>query len=184
MREPSRPRPSRPRCVVVALLVGAAAAGACALDGPPREGPAPSADAFVRSGLLPIGDTRERIGARLGEPARVTSETVPNRHVPGVTDTLIVLEYPGLAVHVHRPGMADAGDLISRVDVTDDRYLRFSVPTIGTDLAELERVLGPPSEVDGEGFTYACPSCVVDMPVKFLVRENRVREIRFHYYVD
>jgi hypothetical protein len=147
--------------------------------------PAASADELVLSGLVPLGDTRVEMRAALGEPSDSSREVVPNRHVPGVMDTLIVLEYPGLAIHIHRPGGEGAGDLVSRVDVRDARWLRFSRPTIGSTIEELEGLLGPPAEVDGDGFTYSCSSCeMAETSVQFLIGENRVREVRFFYYVD
>jgi hypothetical protein len=146
---------------------------------------APSADAFVLMGLLPPGDDRATIRAALGEPTDSAREVVPNRHVPGVMDTLIVLEYPGLAVHLHRPGLEDAGDLLSEVEVTDPRWLRYARPSIGTELSELESLLGRPTEIDGDGFTYSCGSCeMAETSVEFVIAGNRVTRVRFLYYVD
>ena len=150
-----------------------------------RRAPAASADAFVLSGLVPLGGSRAEIRAALGEPADSSREVVPNRHVPGVMDTLIVLDYPGLAIHLHRPGGEGAGDMVSGVTVRDERWLSFSSPTLGSTIEELEARLGAPAEVDGDGFTYRCSGCeMAETSVHFLILDGRVREIRFLYYVD
>src|SRR5690606_23931130 len=108
-------------------------------------------------------------------------EVVPNRHVAGVMDTLFAVHYPGLAVHIHRPG--PGGELVSSVEVAANRYLRY--PAIGVSGAAVEEAFGPPDERSDSTLTYLCTSCMAgDDPVEIVVHDGRVRRVRFGYYVD
>ena len=147
----------------------------------PPAAPLPSRDDFLRHGLVPVGDTRAAIAARLGEPDSVHSEVVPNRHVAGVQDTLFTLFYPRLTARLHRPG--GGSDILAGVEVSDDRYLRF--PLIGAARQRVEEAFGAPEHAEGGRLTFACRTCVgAEEPFEVLLEEGRVRSVRFPYYVD
>lgn len=173
------------------LLLATACAGeeSPSADAPPTDEAAPPAaverlpslDRFVREGLRPIGSTRPEITQRLGEPDSLLATSVPNRHDPSVQDTLLALHYPDLVVHIHRPG--GGRDLLSDVEVTDDRYLRH--PILGATREEVEAAFGPPHEVRDGVWSYDCATCgEADSPVEILFADDRVRKVRFTYYVD
>ena len=179
------------RCLLVALLVVVAGCGPSEPrdEGPPEEAEQsvapsaalPSRGEFVENGLQLPGNTRADFLAALGDPNRIVSEAVPNRHVPGVTDTLFTLYYPDLIAHIHLPG--PGGELVSSVEVSDNWHLRHAV--IGQTPGAIESAFGPPDQRTDTTFTYLCTTCVAaDNPVELVIRDGRVQRVRFNYYVD
>lgn len=140
-------------------------------------------DDFTQRGLLPLGDDRAQIVQTLGHPDSIDSRMVPNRHVPGVQDTLYTLHYPGLAIHLHHPG--GGRDLLSEIVVSSNRYLRYASLGIGVPEDQVRRVLGPPDEERGQALTYRCRSCRgAGGSVEIFLGSGRIDYIRFNYYVD
>lgn len=165
----------RIRPVALALLAGC--------GGGEGAGALPSVEELTRQGLLAPGRTRSEIAERLGPPDSTLSRVVPNRHVPGVRDTLFELYYPGLRAGIHHPG--GGRDLLASVEVTSDRHLRYPRLGIGAAREEVRAALGPPSEEEGDALTYLCASCqAVEEPVTFFFEDGRVARILFSYYVD
>ena len=170
-------------CVLSALI------GACGTAPGPEQLPAPPAaavelpdrDVFVASALLAPGATRAELRERWGEPDSVIARVVPNRHVPGVVDTLFTVHHPGLIVGLHRPGVG--GELLSAVTVSSNDFLRW--PVIGASAAAVERELGPADVRAPERLVYHCRTCVAgDDPVELLLDGDAIVAIRFNYYVD
>jgi hypothetical protein len=121
------------------------------------------------------------LNGALGEPDSATAEEIPNRHVPGVMDTIFTIYYTDLSARFHRPG--GGGDLLSMVQVADNRHLRY--PVIGSDLATVEGAFGPPDAVSDSSVTYRCTTCQAgDDPVELALVDGEVRRVRFNYYVD
>lgn len=184
------------RLFLVGAVLGAILAAACtAADRPaedrdqpagpgaaPARDPLPALEGFAREGLISIGATRAEIVARLGEPDSARTAVVPNRHRPGVQDTLFTLHYPALVARIHTPG--GGRDLLSSVEVTDDRHLRD--PLLGATRAEVEAAWGAPREVRDGWWVYDCASCgEADSPLELAFSDDdRVRAVRFTYYVD
>lgn len=140
-------------------------------------------DRFVRSGLRPIGETREAIRGSLGEPDSTTREAVQNRHDPSRTDTIIQLHYPGFTARIHRP--ADLDDLLDQVTVRDNRYLQQDAVRIGMPWSEVRSRLGEPEGERDGGYLYSCDTCgPVSEPIIIFVDDGAVSSIRFDYYVD
>jgi hypothetical protein len=139
---------------------------------------------IVRQGLRPLGESRAEIARQLGEPDSVTSRVVPNRHIPGVQDTLFTLYYPGLIAHLHRPG--SSGEFLTDAIVTSNRYLRYPAVGIGATHQQLQGALGLPDEVPDSVYVYTCHTdCMgAEEPVRFFLQNGRVQRIRFSYYVD
>lgn len=141
----------------------------------------PERGEFVDNALRVAAETRDEFRASLGEPDRVSQEIVPNRHMPGVQDTIFTLHYPDLVARIHHPG--GAGDLLSMVEVSANRHLRY--PAIGLDQQAIEQAFGPPDEASGSTLTYHCTSCVAgDNPVELMFEDDELRRVRFNYYVD
>lgn len=150
---------------------------------PPSADPDTSRDRFIRSGLRPIGETREEIRASLGEPDSTTREPVQNRHDPSRTDTIIGLHYPGLTARIHRP--ADSRDLLDQVTVEDNQYLRQDAVRIGMPWSEVRSRIGEPEGERDGGYLYSCDTCgPVSEPIILFVNDGVVSSIRFDYYVD
>ncbi len=162
---------------------GDAAADELPASPPPaaEPGPLPDRGEFVDNSLSVPAGSRTALRAALGEPETTTSEEVPNRHVPGVTDTLFTLRYPDLTARFHHPG--GGGDLLSMVEVSDNRHLRY--PVIGSTAAEVDAAFGRPDASSDSSLTYDCTSCEAgDDPVELIVVDGEVRRVRFNYYVD
>src|SRR5690606_36533269 len=146
-----------------------------------QEGSLPDREEFVRGGLVTPGRTRSEIEQTLGTPDSIRFEVVPNRHVPNATDTLFALHYTDLVAGIHRPG--PGGELLSSVEVSSNRHLRY--PLVGISAEEAEAALGPPDERSDSTLTYRCTTCVAgDDPVVITLANGGVERIRFSYYVD
>lgn len=141
----------------------------------------PARAEFVDNALRQRPDSRADLRATLGAPDSVATEVIPNRHVPGVMDTIYILHYPELVARFHHPG--GGGDLLSTLQVSDDRHLRY--PVMGADVATLDEAFGRPDEASDSSLTYYCTTCEAgNDPVEVIVPDGRVRRVRFNYYVD
>lgn len=148
---------------------------------PPTQADLPDRSDFVDNALRQRPAARADLRATLGAPDSVTAEVIPNRHVPGVMDTIYAMHYPDLLARFHHPG--GGGDLLSMVQVSDNRHLRY--PVMGADVATLDSAFGPPDEASDSSLTYYCTTCEAgNGPVEIIVREGQVRRVRFNYYVD
>lgn len=136
---------------------------------------------FVDQGLAVAVDSRTDLTAALGPADSVRTEEIANRHVPGVRDTIYNVYHPGRMTRIHHPG--GGGDLLSMVEVWDNRHLRY--PVLGLDTAALQEAFGPPDERTDSALIYRCTSCVAgDDPVEFLIQQGAIERVRFHFYVD
>ena len=139
----------------------------------------------LASTLLRTGATRNALAEAYGAPDSVEVTTEPNRHMPGATDSLFVVHYPGLAVTLRTP--PSARDLVSAVTVTDNRYFAYPSIGIGARASALVGALGEPDERTTAGGTtsliYACGE-EVEQPVTFHLRDGVVMRIEASYYVD
>lgn len=122
---------------------------------------------------------------RLGEPRRVETEPVENRHVPGQTDTLRTLVFDGLAVEVY--AVADGKELLQEIRVTGEGYETADGLGVGSTRAAVRDVLGEPVRTEGDTVTYEEPETSDDpTPVELHVRYDgdRVAAMTWSYYVD
>lgn len=141
----------------------------------------PEREEFVLRGLQTTADTRGSLREALGPPDSIEAQAVPNRHNPGITDTLFTVHYPDLVAHIHRPG--GGGELLSSVQVSSNRHLRYDV--IGLPRTTIEESFGVPDESSDSSVTYYCRSCEAsENPVELSFRGGRVDRIQFNYYVD
>lgn len=141
--------------------------------------------AYAERGLLVRAESRQAFRAALGEPDSVRTETVPNRHDPAVTDTVVALYYADLTAIVWKPGYPDARDLLEYVEVRDNRYLRWPALGIGARARDVIAALGEPVEQSPTRLVFLCgPSEAVDEPLVFELRAGRVRSVAFSRYVD
>lgn len=181
-----------------ALVAVCSGAAACGADRGADEGQA-SADtaaadsdvaevtcaAYAEQGLRVDARSREAYRAALGEPDSVASETVANRHVPGVTDTIFRWHYPGLTTQIWKPGTEGGTDLLDRVEVRSDDHLAWPELGIGTRAERIVQAFGPPMERSEQRIEYACGSGMgAETVVAFLLEGGRVSEVHFDMYVD
>lgn len=149
-------------------------------EGAPDEVAAADCEALgVR--ILRLHPTRAALAEAYGPPDSVRATAEPNRHVPGATDSLFAVHYPGLEVHIRTP--AGARDLVSDVVVRDGRYIADPRLGPGADAASVRAALGEPGEQADEQWTYECGTHV-ENPVTFEFRAGRVAAISIGYYVD
>lgn len=141
----------------------------------------PSRTEFVNRGLAVPVDSREDLRSRLGAPDSLAEEVVPNRHVPGVMDTIYTLYYPEVVARIHHPG--GGGDLVSMVEVGSNRHLRF--PILGLSVDRVDEAFGRPDEASDSSLVYYCASCVAgNDPVEIVFVDGEAKRVRFNYYVD
>ena len=120
--------------------------------------------------------------AAVGVPDSVRSEPVPNRHVPGQTDSLITQFRPGLEVELYRT--APGAQFVQRIDVRSNRWLTVG-PGISSSITDVTDSFGAPAESTDSSLAYTCHACgPVEEPITFYVRDLRVHRVRFAYYVD
>ncbi|MGH7444069.1 MAG: hypothetical protein ACREKM_04295, partial [Longimicrobiales bacterium] len=126
--------------------------------------------------------TRAGLQERFGPPDSAHSKPTPNRHIPGQTDSIVTVYYPGLAVELYR---TDPGtEFVQRADVSTDRWLHFG-PGIGAPAAVMTGALGEPSEQTDSTLVFRCTACSpVNEPITFFLADGRVHRVRFAYYVD
>lgn len=156
------------------------AEGEAAAPGP-AEVNLPDRTEFVERGLATAAGSRAELQASLGAADSIAAEVVPNRHVPGVLDTIYTVHYQDLVAILHHPG--GGGDLLSMVQVSSNRHLRY--PVIGADAQTIDRAFGRPDEASDSSLTYYCTSCQAgNDPVQLVVEDGEVRRVRFNFYVD
>lgn len=129
--------------------------------------------------LAPL--TREELLQAYGAPDSVHAATEPNRHVAGVIDSLFQVHYPGLTAGFRTPG--GGSDLITRMDVTDNRYLRYPTIGIGARRDRLMQVLPDTSLVAADRVEYDC-GMGANEPVTFWLVGGQIRRVSKSYYVD
>lgn len=131
--------------------------------------------------LLPATPTRDFLLGRFGPADRLEVALEPNRHVVGVTDSLFVVRYPGLAVYITKPGTRPV-DMVTDVFVEDNSYLLHPEIGIGAHRDSVMALLGPPTNQEPDILTYDCGEGA-SQPVHFQLRDARVWRIVIKYYL-
>lgn len=131
--------------------------------------------------ILKVPPTREAFANAFGPPDSVATVTEPNRHVPGATDSLFTVHYPGFVMDIRTP--TGARDMATHVRVEDDRYLAYPALGMGSPAADVEAVLGEPHSRDAGRVRYQC-GVAVEQPVSFMIGNGRVTAIEIDFYVD
>ncbi|TVP50190.1 MAG: hypothetical protein EA350_00930 [Gemmatimonadales bacterium] len=140
-------------------------------------------DVFIQRGLRLGARTGVEIRTQLGVPDDVSTRTVSNLHDPAVTDTILTWQYSDVELEIYRT--ADGRRLLTGALVTGNRYLTFPEIGIGSSVAEVRRLLGPPDEEGPDELEYRCGSCIgPPEPAIFEVQGDRVRAVRFLFPVD
>jgi len=125
--------------------------------------------------------TRATLVDSYGAPDSTVAVTEPNRHVVGAIDSLFVVYYPGLNASFRKP--SDGSDLVTQMDVADNRYLRYPSLGIGARSERLLHVLSDPAVVAVDRIEYNC-GIGADEPVTFWLSNGQVRRVSKSYYVD
>lgn len=132
-----------------------------------------------------IGSDEASTRRKLGSPAAVERENVPNVHVACQWDELYRLLYDGLAVKRLRlrPKGEPPRELTLEVSVWSGRWRFPPGLGVGSTAADVERLLGRPSERTGEYLRYRDPEGY-QASVTFALRAGRVTWIRWEIPVD
>lgn len=181
------------RRVPVSATIAAMTIFAACVGGDPKNAAVPDSGRNVAPVTAPSGyhgelspgfrvATRDSLVRKFGTPDSIGSEVIPNRHVPGVVDTIFTLYYSGLVATVHKPG--GGHDMLSAAVISHNRYLR--TPVIGVTATDVAKAYGSPDWSSDSSITYNCVgSCIaVEDPVEFIFAGSRVRRVRLSYYVD
>ncbi len=131
--------------------------------------------------ILRTETTRAAMAAAYGPPDSVDADTEPNRHIPEATDSLFVVQYPGMVVQIRRPPSGD--DLTSHVSILDNRYLSEPSVGIGAPADRVMSVLGEPGSRGEDRLVYDCGPHT-EQPVTFWLADGTVERIEISYYVD
>jgi len=116
-------------------------------------------EAVFRYGPVKLGRTRAELRRVLGAADSVVTTPVVNRHDPAVTDSVLVVHYPQLAIELYRASY-DGRELLAGVRIADDRYLRPESPLrLGMTENEVRLLLGEPTSAGDGVLRYACTSC-------------------------
>lgn len=132
--------------------------------------------------LLRTPATRAGLAAAYGAPDSLIAAVEPNRHIPGATDSLFTVFYPGLAATIRTP--PSGRDLVTHVDVRDNRYVALGEIGIGVSADVLLERLGPPHSQDELSLTYECGVHVEEPVVFALDDDDVVAGIEIFHYVD
>jgi hypothetical protein len=140
-------------------------------------------DDLVEYGLRVPKESRQKVIAVLGGPDSVRSVAEANRYDPAMSDSLVVLYYPGLRLDYLVVG--GKKDLLQEADVSDNRYLKYPTVGVGASAANIIIALGPPRERTGLAYSYECGRCIgADEPVIFHLAGGRVTNVEYQFYVD
>jgi hypothetical protein len=133
-------------------------------------------DAVFRAPL-----TRGELIQAYGAPDSMHTSTEPNRHVPGVVDSLFRVFYRGLTAGFRKPG--GGSDLITQMEATDNRYLGYPSIGIGARRDRLIQVVSDTYLVTDDRVEYDC-GMGANEPVTFWLVAGQIRRVSKTYYVD
>ena len=128
--------------------------------------------------LAPL--TRAELVQQYGAPDSVHTSTEPNRHIPGI-DSLFQIYYPGLVAGIRAP--AGNSDLISQMDISDNRYLRYPSIGIGARRERLIRAVTDTTRTAADRVEYDC-NMGANEPITFWLVDGQIRRVSKTYYVD
>jgi hypothetical protein len=149
---------------------------------PPGSTPEERCASWVANGLAVEARTRATLEQELGPPRQTQTATGPNRHIPDGVDSIITVHYPGIVFALRKP--PEGGDLLETAVVSDDRWLRWTDPGIGSSANRIIEILGAPAERSDSLYRYTCGTGIAEEPVSISIADQRVAEIVFEFYVD
>jgi len=116
----------------------------------------------------------------VGKVQREVVSTVKNRHVENQIDEIRELYYDGLYVKAYFPAKDYEGFLLEEVEITSQRFQIKHGLNVGASVAELQRVLGEPDEVEGGVHSYSGETDTV----RFVIQNGVITKIRWELYLD
>ena len=146
----------------------------------------PNLEKFAYGGKNFFGKTTDEMIMNFGEPLEVRETPIKNTHAPEQIDTFLEVKFKGLDVRAYK---------INR-DVDPDRELIFSVELtsvwndpdtglgIGTDRADVRRILGDPDKIENTLDHYTVNTDGYPPDVYFTYENDKVAGIKWQYHFD
>jgi uncharacterized protein YraI len=140
---------------------------------------------FIERGRTMFGGTRSAVIKALGRPVSVTEEKFESSRVDGRWTYAYVrtLTYKGVVVGVFE---SEKGwEYIDYVALTTDAYALDGLK-VGSSVADVERILGPPTKVEGESLYYYTRYVgdAIEYYVSFKTKDAVIVEITFQGWRD
>lgn len=178
------PRPALFLLVLAGLLTSAG----CATERSSSSGSPPQSVALpeiLASAYEHRADGSLTLFDRLGEPQRVETEPVVNRHDPSQTDTLRTFHYSGLALEVY--AVTGGKEILQEVRVTGEGYETTEGLRVGSTREAIRAALGPPVRSEDGRLSYEVTDTTEDpTPTTLTIRfeGDRVDSMAWSFYVD
>jgi len=117
----------------------------------------PFVNKTVDTGNADSRDRKDRIIAQFGEPGKVETEQLPNKHMPGITDTRYTLKYDRCLFSIFARSV-DKIQFVDLIEISNPAYeLNFGV-VIGMPVSEIVKIFGYPDTVYIDLMAYHDPN--------------------------
>lgn len=116
----------------------------------------------------------------VGKVEREVISTVKNPHVENQIDEIRELYYDGLYVRAYFPAKDHRRLLLEEVEITSPRFRIRHGLDVGASVAELQRVLGEPDDVEGDVHSYSGETDTV----RFVIKNGVIAKVRWELYLD
>lgn len=144
---------------------------------PPRPATAPAVDEIIYKGFpFPRDIKREELEKILGHPASVSEKQADNRRFSR-------LQFPGLAVELFGDPTG-ARSALSSIELSDNSWHFPAKLRIGSTRSEMIKLLGKPDIDRSSEAVYGCYECVWDDKVYFIFEGDRIKNIKWNFYLN
>ncbi len=116
----------------------------------------------------------------VGKVQREVVSTVKNRHVENQIDEIRELYYDGLYIKAYFPAKDHKRFLLEEVEITSARFRIKHGLNVGASVAELQRVLGEPDEIEGDVYSYSGETDTV----RIVIKSGVITKVRWELYLD
>ena len=143
----------------------------------PKPPTAPAVDEFIYKGF-PSGRDMTRADAEriLGKPVSVSETQVKNHR-------LTTLRFAGLIVQL-RQDPDGSHSVITSIELSDNRWHFPAKLRIGDSRDDALRLLGKPDVDRPAEFVYGCYECVYDDKIHFTFDGNKIKSMKWDFYLD
>ena len=154
---------------------------------PPLDSNEPYSDpmfSFMRHSMEMFGGTASAIIKTLGQPVSRTEEKWESHYVPDKYEYDRTLTYSGLVVKVS--ALEGDHEYVYWLSLTTDAYAVNGL-RVGSTVADVERVLGPQTKIEGESLVYCTryyDDMCTDIHVSFKIKDGIVVEIIFQEFTE
>ncbi len=137
---------------------------------------------FIDKGLeFKLGKTRKEMIENIGTPVKVETQTVENRHVQGLVDTIYELSFDGLYIGIYD---TRGKEIILYHKITSPKYKVKYGLNVGVSVDKVREVFGKPQEEQENQLNYIYETGAFEIYVVFRIFENKITTIEWHFPVD